>query len=144
MTDTTKTLARPITATLGSALLLGAAVALAPPALRAQDQNSAVDASGKPVGMAEEGVAGGPEIVGTDGMIRYADSDEMWRTISAKWNTLGARAGERWTELDEEALMQTGGEHDKLVSLVSEGYGISEEEAEREVTAWAASADDAM
>jgi len=123
-------------------LLLGATLATAPFALLAQDQNSAVDATGTPVGVAEEGAAGGPQIVGTDGLIRYENSEEMWKTISSKWDTLGEKAAERWTELDQQALMDTEGDHDRLVSLVSESYDISEEQAEQEVTAWATSADD--
>ena len=126
------------------ALLLGAASLTAAPALLAQDQNSAVDESGQPVGMAEEGAAGGPEIVGTDGLIRYENADEMWKTISSNWDALGDKATERWGEIDGEELMATEGDREQLVSLVSEGYDISEADAEREVTAWATSVDDGM
>ena len=127
-----------------TALLLGAALVVAPGALLAQDQNSAVDASGKPVGMAEPGAAGGPEIVGTDGIIRYADADEMWETIASNWDSLGGQASERWTEIDEQELMATEGDREQLVSLVSESYDMPEEQAEQEVTAWATSADNGL
>ena len=126
------------------ALLLGLASLAAAPTLLAQDQNSAVDESGQPVGVAEPGAAGGPEIIGTDGLIRYENSEEMWKTISSKWDTLGEKATERWGEIDGEELMATEGDREQLVSLVSEGYDISEADAEREVNAWATSADDGM
>ena len=128
------------------ALLLGAASVTAAPALLAQDQdsNSAVDASGQPIGMAEEGAVGGPEIVGTDGLIRYENAEEMWQTISSNWDTLGEKATERWSEIDSEELMATEGDREQLVSLVSENYDIEEAEADQEVTAWATSANDGM
>ena len=125
-------------------LLFGATLALCSTAALAQSQDSAVDANGTPVGMAEQGAAGGPQIVGTDGIIRYESADEMWSTISSKWDTLGAKANERWGDIDQQAMMDTEGDRQKLVSLVSESYGIPEEQAEQEVTAWATSADDGM
>ena len=130
------------TATNPTALLLGTALTVMSPALLAQSGQSATDPSGEPVGM--EGAADGPEIVGTDGMIRYEDSDQMWEAISSNWDSLGERASERWGEIEQQALMDTGGDQDSLVSLVSESYDISEEEAAEEVTAWATSVDDGM
>ena len=127
------------THSIPAALLLGATLAAAPPALLAQ---SATDESGKPV--ATEGVAGDQAIVGTDGLVRYANPEEMWQTISSNWETLGEQASGRWTEIDAQALMDTEGDKDALVSLVSESYGIPEEQAEQEVTAWATNADDGM
>ena len=129
---------------IAPALLLGTTFLAAAPVALSQDGNSAVDASGKPIGMAEPGAAGGPEIVGTDGLIRYGNSEEMWETIASNWDTLGEKAGERWGEIDGEALMATEGEREQLVAAVSEGYDISEADAEREVTTWATSVDDGL
>ena len=126
------------------ALLLSATLLAATPFALAQSGNSAVDANGTPVGVAEPGTAGGPEIVGTDGLIRYENSEAMWEAIASNWDTLGEKATERWGEIDGEALMATEGEREPLVSAVSEGYDISEADAEREVTAWATSVDDGL
>ena len=126
----------------GAALWLGAALTLSPLVVAAQDQNSAVDANGTPVGMAEEGAAGGPEIVGTDGMIRYGDADEMWEALAGNWGSLGEEAAGRWSDVDPQKLEESGGDRKRLVGLISESYGISEEQAEQEVIAWMTSIDE--
>ena len=92
----------------------------------------------------EEDATGGPEIVGTDGMIRYEDADKMWESISSNWDSLGEKAAERWGDAESQALMDTAGDRAQLVSVVSESYGISEEQAAQEVDAWATSVDDGM
>ena len=127
---------RPIRTALPLATVAAAAL-LATGAARAQDTNSATDATGAPVEAAD-----GLDVEQTDGLIRYGDADSAWETLSGS-DDMGAMASERWPEIEPSRLGDVG-DKDSLVALVAESYGIDEQAATREVDAWVMETADGM
>ena len=63
-----------------------------------------------------------------------------WDTIQGKWKQAMGSAKAKWGELTDDDLDQVDGERDKLVGKVQEKYGLSKEEADKQVDEWAKSA----
>lgn len=64
------------------------------------------------------------------------DSRERGRDnwdIGANWNQAKGKVKEQWGKLTNDQLDQINGRRDQLIGKVQEAYGISEEEAERQV-----------
>lgn len=53
--------------------------------------------------------------------------------IKGNWNQVKGHIKARWGRLTDDDLTAIAGEKDKLIGIVQERYGISKEEAEREV-----------
>ena len=64
-------------------------------------------------------------------------NSELWTSIEENWNDFRAAASERWNELTEDDLDDIDGDREELVEDVQEYYGVSREEAEEQVDAWA-------
>ncbi len=56
-----------------------------------------------------------------------------WDEIKGKWNQLKGQAKTRWAKLTDDDLLAVEGNKDQLVGKVQERYGITKEEAERQV-----------
>ncbi|MEA3641445.1 MAG: CsbD family protein [Lamprobacter sp.] len=56
-----------------------------------------------------------------------------WDEIKGKWNQLQGQAKTRWAKLTDDDLLAVEGQKDKLVGKIQERYGITKEEAERQV-----------
>ena len=56
-----------------------------------------------------------------------------WEQIKGHWNQLKGQVKTRWGDLTDDDLAVIEGERDKLVGKVQERYGITKEEAERQV-----------
>ncbi len=56
-----------------------------------------------------------------------------WEQIKGNWNQLKGQVKTRWGDLTDDDLAVIEGERDKLVGKVQERYGITKEEAERQV-----------
>ena len=56
-----------------------------------------------------------------------------WEQVKGNWNQLKGDLKAKWGELTDDDLARIGGEKDKLVGIIQEKYGISKEEAERQV-----------
>jgi uncharacterized protein YjbJ (UPF0337 family) len=56
-----------------------------------------------------------------------------WDQVKGNWNQLKGSAKVRWGKLTDDDLTLIEGEKDKLVGKLQETYGMSKEEAEREV-----------
>ncbi len=63
-----------------------------------------------------------------------------WDTIQGKWKQAVGSAKAKWGELTDDDLDQVDGERDKLVGKVQEKYGLSKEEADKQVDEWAKNA----
>ena len=57
-------------------------------------------------------------------------------TLKGDWNQLKGKAKEKWGELTNDELEQMEGQSDQLVGALQKRYGLSVEEAEREVDEW--------
>jgi len=59
-----------------------------------------------------------------------------WSTIEARWNEFRASAKREWDKLSEAQLSGTRGNRGYVLKRVQEAYGLSAEEAERQVAGW--------
>lgn len=60
-----------------------------------------------------------------------------WDQIKGQWNQLSGRAKQQWGRLTDDDLQVIQGHRDELVGRVQKSYGITKEEAERQVNDWA-------
>ena len=61
-----------------------------------------------------------------------------WTAIEADWKRFRHAAKRRWDRLGEQQLTAIGGRRYLLVARISDAYGISHAESERQVAAWQA------
>ena len=59
-----------------------------------------------------------------------------WDIIEGNWNQAKGKVKEQWGKLTEEDLAQIQGQREQLVGRIQALYGISVEEANKEVTDW--------
>jgi len=59
-----------------------------------------------------------------------------WDQVKGKWTEMKGEAKTRWADLTDDDLLAVEGERDKLVGKIQERYGITKEEAERQVDDW--------
>jgi uncharacterized protein YjbJ (UPF0337 family) len=59
-----------------------------------------------------------------------------WDQIEGNWKQAFGRAKEKWGRLSDDQLAEIGGHKDRLVGKIQEIYGITREEAERQVEDW--------
>ena len=60
-----------------------------------------------------------------------------WEEIGRNWDRYREDATHTWRKLEVADLDAAAGNRDKLITSIKEGLGISLEEAETEVDAWA-------
>ena len=56
-----------------------------------------------------------------------------WEQVKGNWNQLKGSAKIQWGELTDDDLQQVEGDRDKLIGKLQEAYGLSKEEAKRQV-----------
>ena len=59
-----------------------------------------------------------------------------WDTVEGSWNEFKGRVREQWGRLTNDEVDVIAGRRDKLVGKLQEHYGISREDAERQVREW--------
>ena len=59
-----------------------------------------------------------------------------WERIEVNWKHFKINARRRWVKLSDEQLNAIAGKRDQLAGKIREVYGISEEIAEKQLTAW--------
>ena len=59
-----------------------------------------------------------------------------WDQIKGNWNQFQGQVKQQWGKLTDDDVTRVEGHRDKLVGIVQERYGISKEEADREVRDW--------
>jgi uncharacterized protein YjbJ (UPF0337 family) len=57
-------------------------------------------------------------------------------TLKGDWNQLKGKALEKWGELTNDELDQMKGQSDQLVGAIQKRYGLTVDEAQREVDEW--------
>lgn len=58
-----------------------------------------------------------------------------WDQVKGKWTEMKGHAKSRWADLTDDDLLAVEGDRDKLVGKIQERYGVTKEEAERQVDA---------
>jgi uncharacterized protein YjbJ (UPF0337 family) len=56
-----------------------------------------------------------------------------WEQIRGNWEQAKGELKIQWSKLTDDDLARIGGERDKLVGRLQELYGISKEEAEKQI-----------
>ncbi|HEX6318155.1 MAG TPA: CsbD family protein [Burkholderiales bacterium] len=59
-----------------------------------------------------------------------------WDRIEGNWNQYKGSAKQQWGKLTDDQLEVVSGKRDVLVGKIQEAYGISRDEAEKQMTAW--------
>jgi uncharacterized protein YjbJ (UPF0337 family) len=63
----------------------------------------------------------------------------MWDRIEGDWQVFRHRVKREWSRLSDEHLEQIDGRRDRLARRVRDVYGVSDDEADKQVSAWEAS-----
>jgi uncharacterized protein YjbJ (UPF0337 family) len=61
-----------------------------------------------------------------------------WDRIEGNWLQFKGKAKEQWGKLTKDDMDLLDGKREQLVGRIQECYGISRDEAERQVTDWSA------
>ena len=56
--------------------------------------------------------------------------------LEGNWQKMKGAAQEQWGKLTDDDIDRVVGKRDKLIGAVKERYGITQQEAEREVNEW--------
>ena len=59
-----------------------------------------------------------------------------WESLKGNWTQLRGRVRIQWGKLTDDQLDVIEGRRDVLLGKLQESYGVTEEEADRQVTAW--------
>ncbi len=60
-----------------------------------------------------------------------------WDQIKGNWTQFSGKVKEQWGRLTDDDLARVEGRRDELVGKIQESYGVTKEEAERQVKDWA-------
>jgi uncharacterized protein YjbJ (UPF0337 family) len=61
----------------------------------------------------------------------------MWDMIAGKWKQAKGEVQKQWGKLTDDDIDQIEGEREKLMGRLQERYGMTKEEANREIDEWA-------
>lgn len=59
-----------------------------------------------------------------------------WDQIKGNWKQFTGKAKQQWGRLTDDDLTRIEGHRDELVGRIQESYGVTKEEAERQVNDW--------
>ena len=59
-----------------------------------------------------------------------------WDRIEGAWKQFGGKVREQWGRLTDDDVDVIEGRRDKLVGKIQERYGITRDEADREIREW--------
>jgi len=64
------------------------------------------------------------------------DAATIWEKVKGSWNQTKGAIKEQWGKLTDDDLLEIQGRRDQLVGKIQTRYGISQEEAEAQVSGW--------
>jgi len=59
-----------------------------------------------------------------------------WTQVEGSWHQFKGKVREQWGRLTDDDVATLGGKREKLAGKIQERYGISLEEADREIREW--------
>jgi len=59
-----------------------------------------------------------------------------WDRIEGRWTQLKGSAKQRWGKLTDDQLDVVAGKRDVMAGKIQEAYGITKDEAEKQLSAW--------
>lgn len=63
-----------------------------------------------------------------------------WDQIEGKWTEMTGQIQEKWGELTDDDLAEARGDRRQLEGKIQHRYGVTKEEASRQIDAWLADA----
>ena len=64
-----------------------------------------------------------------------------WDQIEGRWKQMSGSIRERWGKLTDDDIHLIEGKREKFIGLLQERYGVSREQAHRDLDEWLASQD---
>lgn len=65
-----------------------------------------------------------------------SDAKTIWEKMKGSWTTSKGAVKEQWGKLTDDDLLAIEGRRDQLVGKIQTRYGITEQEAEAQVSIW--------
>jgi uncharacterized protein YjbJ (UPF0337 family) len=65
-----------------------------------------------------------------------------WDRIEGSWKQVTGRAKQQWGKLTNDDFDVVAGRREQLAGKIQERYGVAKDEAEKQIAAWEAKADD--
>ena len=59
-----------------------------------------------------------------------------WDIAQGNWKQMTGTIKQQWGKLTDDAMTQVNGKRDQLVGKIQEAYGISKDEADKQVKEW--------
>jgi uncharacterized protein YjbJ (UPF0337 family) len=59
-----------------------------------------------------------------------------WDRVQGNWKQVAGKVKKQWGKLTHDVLTELNGERDELVGKIQEAYGITRDEADRQVRDW--------
>ncbi|MGF1561056.1 MAG: CsbD family protein [Geminicoccaceae bacterium] len=59
-----------------------------------------------------------------------------WDQIAGNWKELSGKARQQWGKLTDDDLSVINGQREELIGRIQAQYGVTREEAERQVSDW--------
>lgn len=63
---------------------------------------------------------------------------KQWDEIASRWTRFSRDVKKKWGELTDDEVMLVNGRRETLTEKIQEKYGITLEEANKQIDAWAA------
>jgi uncharacterized protein YjbJ (UPF0337 family) len=68
--------------------------------------------------------------------VTIEESGMNWDRVEGNWKQMAGKVKQQWGKLTDDTLAQIKGQRDELVGKIQEAYGISRDEADRQVEDW--------
>jgi uncharacterized protein YjbJ (UPF0337 family) len=62
-----------------------------------------------------------------------------WNEVDGKWKQMKGSVREKWGKLTDDDLQMIGGKKDQFIGKLQERYGMSQEQANKDLDVWLAS-----
>ena len=59
-----------------------------------------------------------------------------WERLEGSWREMTGKLKQQWGKLVSDSVTASDGQHDELVGKIQQAYGISRDEAERQINDW--------
>jgi uncharacterized protein YjbJ (UPF0337 family) len=59
-----------------------------------------------------------------------------WDRVEGNWKQMTGKVKQQWGKLTDDTITQINGKRDELIGKIQEAYGISRDEADRQVRDW--------
>ncbi|MBS1724760.1 MAG: CsbD family protein [Armatimonadetes bacterium] len=60
-----------------------------------------------------------------------------WNIIEGTWKEMAGKVREQWGKLTDDEIQEISGKKDRLEGLLQQRYGVTQEEASRQIDDWA-------